>query len=434
MKNNHFHDNTDFSIQIKWIVLSRVVFATILIVSCLIFSSGENLSFFSQPFLSLYNIAACILIFSIIYLIWLNKFKKEKVLAYLQTIVDTFIVTAIIFVTGSYDSMFTFLYLVVIIYTSMLLLQKGSLIIATISCIQYGILIELEYYKVITPFLDKFYLANSIDESHIIYRIIIVIVACFAVAILSGILALQTKGAKQDLKIIQEHLKRVEKMAAMDEMISGIAHEIKNPLASLSGSIQLLREDTKSGSYEDKLMQIILRETDRLKNIVNDIRLFAKPHTNNAVEIKLTDAIEETIELFLNDPEWNKKISLSTNMNKNICVFMDPSHFSQILWNLLKNAAQSIEGHGEIKIQLRSARNNRIYITVEDTGIGISQKDSSHIFDPFYTTKPEGTGLGLSIIHRLIDTYNGMIDFESTPGKGSVFKVLLNSTPSKGNK
>jgi len=223
-------------------------------------------------------------------------------------------------------------------------------------------------------------------------------------------------------------------MAAMDEMISGIAHEIKNPLASLSGSIQLLREDTKSGSYEDKLMQIILRETDRLKNIVNDIRLFAKPHTNNAVEIKLTDAIEETIELFLNDPEWNKKISLSTNMNKNICVFMDPSHFSQILWNLLKNAAQSIEGHGEIKIQLRSARNNRIYITVEDTGIGISQKDSSHIFDPFYTTKPEGTGLGLSIIHRLIDTYNGMIDFESTPGKGSVFKVLLNSTPSKGNK
>jgi len=170
MKNNHFHDNTDFSIQIKWIVLSRVVFATILIVSCLIFSSGENLSFFSQPFLSLYNIAACILIFSIIYLIWLNKFKKEKVLAYLQTIVDTFIVTAIIFVTGSYDSMFTFLYLVVIIYTSMLLLQKGSLIIATISCIQYGILIELEYYKVITPFLDKFYLANSIDESHIIYR------------------------------------------------------------------------------------------------------------------------------------------------------------------------------------------------------------------------------------------------------------------------
>ena len=431
MQNSGFKEKADFSQLNKLIILSRVVFAIILIVSSLIFSSGENLSFFSQPFLALYNIAACILIISIVYLIWLNKFKRKAVLAYFQTIVDTFIVTAIIFVTGSYDSIFTFLYLVVIIYTSMLLLQKGSLIIATISCVQYGILIELEYYKLITPFIGKFYLSGTIDESHIFYRIIIVMVACFAVAILSGILALQLKGAEQDLKITKEHLKRVEKMAAMDEMISGIAHEIKNPLASLSGSIQLLQEDTKPGSYEDKLMQIILRETNRLKNIVNDIRLFAKPHTDNAVELKLTKTIKETIELFLNDPKWGDKINLTTTMNKDIYVLIDPSHFIQILWNLLKNAAQSIKDQGTIKIQLKETRNNRVYLTVEDNGIGINQKDFSHIFDPFYTTKPDGTGLGLSIIHRLIDTYDGMIDFESIPGKGTIFTVLLNSAPSK---
>jgi len=431
MQKSGFKENTDFSKLNKWIILSRVIFAVILIVSSLVFSSGENLSFFSQPFLSLYNIAACILILSIFYLIWLNKFKKNFALAYFQTIIDTFIVTAIIFVTGSYDSIFTFLYLVVIIYTSMLLFQKGSLIIATLSCVQYGILIELEYYKIISPFLGQFYISNSIDEGHIVYRIIIVMVACFAVAILSGILALQVKGAKQDLKITKEHLKRVEKMAAMDEMISGIAHEIKNPLASLSGSIQLLQEDVKPGSYEDKLMQIVLRETNRLKNIVNDIRLFAKPHMDNAVELKMAETIEETIELFLNDPEWNKKINITTNINKNIYVLIDPSHLTQILWNLLKNAAQSIKNQGTIKIQLKKSRNNRVYLTIEDTGIGIEPKDFSHIFDPFYTTKPDGTGLGLSIIHRLIDTYNGMIDFESTPGKGTIFTVLLNSVPLK---
>ena len=431
MNNSDFKNSSDFSTQIKWIILSRIIFTVMMIISCLVFSLGENLSFFSQPFFSLYNIAAVILILSIVYLIWLNKFKKKMALAYFQTIADTIIVTAIIFVTGSYDSIFTFFYLIVIIYTSMLLLQKGSLIIASISCLQYGILIELEYYKIIPPFLDSYFLSNSINESHIIYRIIIVIVACFAVAILSGILALQLKGAKQDLKIAQEHLKRVEKMAAMDEMISGIAHEIKNPLASLSGSIQLLQEDTKPGSYEDKLMQIILRETHRLENIVNDIRLFAKPHTDNAISIKLADAIEETIELFLNDPEWNQKIGVTTNMNKNLSVFIDPSHFSQILWNLLKNAAQSIKNHGEIKIILKSSINNRVHLSVKDSGNGIQKEDSTHIFDPFYTTKPDGTGLGLSIIHRLIDTYNGMIDFESTPGKGTIFTVLFNGTPSK---
>ncbi|WP_300457401.1 ATP-binding protein [Desulfobacula sp.] len=432
MKATHSREKDDSFVQIKWIILSRIVFAIILIVSCLVFSSGENLSFFLQPFLSLYNIAAGILILSILYLVWLNKFKKHLMLAYFQTIADTFIVTAIIFVTGSYDSIFTFLYLVVIIYTSMVLLHKGSLMIATISCLQYGILIELEYYKVITPFFGQVYFSSAINESHIIYRIIIFILACFAVAILSGLLALQLKGAKQDLKMVQEHLKRVEKMAAMDEMISGIAHEIKNPLASLSGSIQLLQDDTRPGSYEDKLMQIILRETDRLKTIVNDIHLFAKPRTDNAREIKIATVIEETVSLFLNDPEQNKKIDLNMNLDQDGYVFMDPSHLSQILWNLLKNAAQAINGYGQINIQLKSSRNNRVYLIIEDTGIGIGQKDASHVFDPFFTTKPAGTGLGLSIIHRLIDTYNGVIDFESTPGKGTVFNVFFNGASSGG--
>ena len=431
MKNNDFQNLPDFSTQLKWIILSRIIFAIALIVTCLVVSIRENAFFFAQPFFVLYNIAAGILMLSVVYIIWLNKFKKKLVLAYFQTIADTIIVTAIVFVTGSYDNTLTFFYLIIIIYTSMLLFQKGSLVIATISCLQYGILIELEYYKVIPSFLDSYFLSDTVNESQIIYNIIIVIVACFAVAILSSILSFQLKGARKDLKIAQEHLKRVEKMTAMDEMISGIAHEIKNPLASLSGSIQLLQEDTKPGSYEDKLMQIILRETHRLENIVNNIRLFAKPYTDNVIDVKLADSIEETIELFLNDPEWNQKISITTKMNKNLSVFIDPSHFTQILWNLLKNAAQSIKGHGEIEISLKSSLNNQVHLTIKDSGIGIAQKDSIHIFDPFYTTKPNGTGLGLSIIHRLIDTYNGMIDFESTPGKGTIFTILFKGVPLK---
>ncbi len=424
-------EHTDFTIQIRWLILSRAVFGIILIISSLIFSLRENLSFFSEPFLSLYKIAAFILILSIFYLFHILRFNKKLFLAYFQTIIDTFIVTAIVFVTGSYDSVFNFLYLVVIIYSSMLLLQKGSLIIATISCLQYSILIELEFYNLITPFHSRVSFPGSLDENHIIYRIIIFIAACFAVAILSGILSLQLKAVQKDLKITQQHLKRVEKMAAMDEVISGIAHEIKNPLASLSGSIQLLREDTRSGSYEDKLMQIILRETDRLKTIVNDIRLFSKPHTGNVVEIKMAEMIEETVRLFLNDPEWKPSIHLQLNLDKDITILFDPTHFTQILWNLLKNAVQSINEKGEITIRLQSSRNNKVYLTIEDTGMGIQPKDSNHIFDPFFTTKPEGTGLGLSILHRLIDANNGMIDFESTPGKGTIFTVVFNKTSLK---
>jgi len=222
-------------------------------------------------------------------------------------------------------------------------------------------------------------------------------------------------------------------MTAVDELISGIAHEIKNPLASLSGSIQLLHEDTNPGSYEDKLMQIILRETDRLKHIVNDIRLFAKPQTKNSRPIKMVDSINDTIELFLKDPEEFDKLTIHTDLDNNCFILIDPDHFTQILWNLLKNASQSIKTNGKINVSLSSPRNNRVYLKIKDTGCGINKNNFNHIFDPFYTTKPDGTGLGLSIIHRLIDTYNGMIDFDSVPGKGTIFTVVFKGISPKDN-
>ncbi len=425
VETNSFHPNTELYTQTKWIILARVVFAIVLIFSSLFFSTGDSLSILSQPFLSLYNMAALVLFLSILYIFWLNQKKGLLALAYFQTIMDTFLVTSIIFVTGSFDSVFTFLYLLVIIYSSMLLLIKGSFVMATFSSLQYGLLIELQYYRVIPTFMENYPISLNIDGYQIIYRIIIVIAACFAVAILSGILSLQLRSARQDLKITQEHLKRVEKMAAMDEMISGIAHEIKNPLASLSGSIQLLKEDTRAGSYEDKLMQIILRETERLKQITNDIRLFAKPRKTNASPVDMTQAIEDVVTLFLNTVKWKTRIQISTKIENDFFVTIDPIHLKQILWNIVKNAAESIENKGKIIISLNSPRNKRIYLTIQDNGMGINSEKAKHIFDPFYTTKPKGTGLGLSIIHRIIDTYEGMIDFESIPEKGTIFTIIF---------
>jgi len=418
------------SVQIKWVTLARAVFSIVLIFSTLIFSRNGAEQFTGQSFLALYKMAGGVLGLSLIYFFWLKQKKHLRALAYVQTIADTILVTAIIFVTGCYHSIFTFLYLVVIIYTAMLLLQRGSFVVAVLSSLQYGLLIELEYFNIISAFVDGPALAASVNESQILYRIIITIAACFAVAALSGILSFQLKTARQDLKITQEHLKRVEKMAAVDEMISGIAHEIKNPLASLSGSIQLLRDETESGTDQDKLMQIILRETDRLGQIVNDIRLISKPGRANARKVNLARAIEDVKALFLNTPEWKSRIELETTLETDLEVCMDPVHLQQILWNLIKNAAESIDSSGKIIITLNAPRNKRIYLTIRDTGKGIEAAHVPHIFDPFFTTKGEGTGLGLSIIHRIIDAYDGMMDFETIPGKGTMFTLIFKNAES----
>ncbi|MCP4020318.1 MAG: two-component sensor histidine kinase, partial [Desulfobacteraceae bacterium] len=343
MRETGFSDRQDSLISLKWIILSRAVFAIVLSISCFIFSTSENLSLTSQPFLSLYNISGCFFLLTIFYVVLIKRVVNLSVFAYFQLVFDSFCITAIIFVTGGFESIATFLYLVVIIYASLLIQLRGSLVIATISSIQYAILIELEYYRMITPTMGYFYFSGNYDEWNIVYRIITVCFACFAVAVLSGILALQAKRAKQDLKIAQEHLKRVEKMAAMDEMLAGIAHEIKNPLASLSGSIQLLNEETPPGTYADKLMNIVLRETDRLKDIVNDLRLFARPKKAGASEIRIDKAINEIVEMFTHDPKWHDRIKIILNSDRKVFIYIDPAHFRQILWNLLKNAAESIE-------------------------------------------------------------------------------------------
>ncbi len=415
----------ELSILLKWVILSRVIFCNALIFSTLVFSNGKAGNVDPQTFWPLYKMAGWVAGLSLIYFFWLKSNRYLKGLAYVQTIADTCLVTAMVFVTGSYHSIFTFLYLVVIIYAAMLLLQRGGLMVAILSAMQYGLLIELEYLRIISPFPDAPALAASVDETQIIYRIIIIVAACFAVAALSGLLSFQLKTARQDLNITREHLKRVEKMAAVDEMISGIAHEIKNPLASLSGSIQMLRDETEPGSDQYRLMQIILRETDRLEQIVNEIRLISKPGRSNSKAVNLAVAIEDVKLLFMNTPEWKHRIELVTDLRKDLTIRIDPVHLQQILWNLIKNAAESIFDQGKIYMTLDTPRNKQVHLTIRDTGQGIEPSDAPHIFDPFFTTKSEGTGLGLSIIHRIIDAYDGMMDFESIPGKGTVFTVIF---------
>ncbi len=411
--------------ELKWIFLFRVFFAIVLIISTLIFCLTRNIPLLTQPFASLYIVSILILLTSLIYFILLNKGLHNVNLIYLWAVIETIFVTSIIYITGSFESIFIFLYLIVIMCSTISLFYKGGLIVATVASLQYCTLVGLDYFGILNVFTNTLHMTSIYSDTYIIFKIVIVVVACYAIAILSGILALNAKNTSHDLKVTQGHLKRVERMGAVDEMISGITHEIKNPLASLSGSIQLLKENAEPGSSDYRLMQIVLRETQRLQSIVNNFRLFIKPATTDATVTKLDVAIEEIVELFLHAPEYNDNINVITKVDKNISVAIDPIHFKQIMWNLLMNAAQAMDNLGEIRITLNQPSKDRVYFNIIDTGCGIEEENKLSVFDPFFTTKEEGTGLGLSIVHKLVDLYSGIIDFESIPEKGTTFTIIF---------
>jgi two-component system sensor histidine kinase PilS (NtrC family) len=327
-------------------------------------------------------------------------------------------------VTGSFSSIFSFLYLVIIIYSSMLLPIRGTIIIAAVCSIQFGIMVDLEYYGVIYPFSTNDGLLASVHPgSQVFYKILITMIACFAVAFLSSFLSEQVRKTRRELRAMEDHVKRVEKMASIGEMAAGMAHEIKNPLASLTGSIQLLSEDIRYDPDHDRLMRIVLREADRLSSLVNNFLLYARPPAGIVKTIELDKVLTDTVELLKKDAATNGRITITSKIQSAIWISMDPMHLRQIFWNLLLNAAEAIDGEGIIDIEMYASKNRHACVRITDDGCGMTREQLKSIFNPFFTTKPTGTGLGLSIVHRILEAYDAWLNVDSETGKGTAITL-----------
>ncbi len=404
----------------------RVVFAAFLLGSTVVIQALESTSTLSTPILALYGLIAVIFTLSFCYTLILFRLKRELLFTYIQIGIDTFIVSVIIYITGGSSSIFSFLYLVVIIYSSMLLFTRGGMFMAGLSSIQYSVLTGLEYFGTLKPLIwQEAVITDSHDLTQVLFKIIITIVACFAVAFLSSVLSEQERKTKKELVSMEKHMKRVEKMATLGEIASGLAHEIKNPLASLTGSIQLLREDLEYDPDKDKLMQIVLREADRLSSLVSDFLLYAKPPVGRIESIELESALTDIVDLFSKDQKFADKLSINRDFYHGIWIAMDPGHLSQIVWNLLLNSAEAITDQGTITIKTYPVKPNTVGIRISDNGCGIREDIIDSVFDPFFTTKKQGTGLGLSIVHSILESYGGLLEFESEENKGTTITMNL---------
>jgi two-component system sensor histidine kinase PilS (NtrC family) len=242
-------------------------------------------------------------------------------------------------------------------------------------------------------------------------------------------------------KEMEEQIKRVDKMAAIGVLAAGMAHEIRNPLASLSGSIQMLKSELTLDEHQQHLMEITLRESERLNALITDFLLFAHPPQTHKILYPIGRIVEETIDLFIHSPSYHDGIHiLRPNHSGEIRVLIDPDQMKQVFWNLFINAAQAMSDGGEIRVQLvkgnawegpslplppQSRDRGWVKISIADTGNGIAPEAKENIFEPFFTTKENGTGLGLSIVHRIIQNHDGLIKVESEAGRGSSFIIFL---------
>ncbi len=244
-------------------------------------------------------------------------------------------------------------------------------------------------------------------------------------------------GIFQDLthvKQLEEEMDQKRRLATIGEMAAGMAHEIRNPLASISGSIQLLKNELSLTGDHRQLMEIALHEADRLNNIITEFILYARPMTPRRRWTVLADLLSESLELLKNSKEMSDKINIQLKLLKvPIRIFIDPDQIKQVFWNLAINAFQAMPKGGTLTITVDRVASlgeqdhlsdHRVEICFCDTGGGIQKEDLSRIFYPFFTTKSSGSGLGLAIVQRIIEQHAGSIEVESTP-QGTSFRVFL---------
>lgn len=524
----------DLQKGVSALIYIRVITVTLLLGSFYIFKIGHahlpHPSYFSYFTASLYFL-------TIIYALILRSIRKPShftFFAYTQIVIDIIAETILIYLTGGIASMFSFMFPLSIISAAIILNRRACYIMATLSSIFYGVLIDLQYFNII-------HLSTSLifTEKDFFYNIFAHMTAFYLIAFLSGVLSaklhkvtmsleerdtvlsdlkafskyviesmpsgvfttdldrnivtfntsaqLITKlhhddvagkkpenifpfidhskgpseriegkmridrknvpigmrlsnlkdasgnsigliGVFQDLtklKAMEAEVKRKEKWAVIGELSASIAHELRNPLASLKGSVEMLREKHVSEEHADRLMNIALSEMDRLNDIVTNFLLYAKPQKLNKKPFDLHRTLGDVATLLKNSETDNKHVTISANLEGNELITGDAGQLRQVLWNLGLNAMDAISDKGTVGIYTQK-ENNSIKIIFKDSGAGISKGNIDKIFYPFYTTKDRGTGLGLAIALKIVEDHGGKINVHSDgSGMGTTFQVTL---------
>ena len=228
-----------------------------------------------------------------------------------------------------------------------------------------------------------------------------------------------------EIKKREEEVQLQEKMAAIGQLAAGLAHEIRNPLGSLWGSIQVLQSELHLSDQKARLFKIIIGECKRLNKIVGDFLAYAGPRSTQLQKIDLLSLVQETVDLFMNSPEFHGRHSIEIlPSTEPLRCLADSDQFRQVVWNIIQNGVRAMPSGGKLSIQLHQM-NSRALISFTDDGIGMSSKEEKELFQPFLSGFKNGTGLGMAIVYEIIQQHHGEIDIRSRRNAGTVIDISL---------
>jgi signal transduction histidine kinase/3D (Asp-Asp-Asp) domain-containing protein len=358
-----------------------------------------------------------------VYALTLRRERWLEAMAHVQLITDQLTWTAIVYISGGVTSGAASLYGLTCLSGAILLGTVGALSAAAAGASCYLALCVGFAQGWLQPPSDQTatYLTLSND---MVYPAFSTVLAMVVVTLLGSYLAERLRAFGGELALANRRAVEAERLAALGRLAAGLAHEIRNPLGSIRGSIELLRTGGALSSEDRRLCRIIEQETARLNQLVTDMVDLSRPRDPTMHEIDLANVVTSVVALAESSAR-GEDVTVRYQGPVSLTVVADRGQMHQVLWNLVRNAMQVSAAQTEVLVRLESTSDGSVLLGVLDSGPGIPEVDHERVFDAFFTTQKHGVGIGLAVVKQIVDGHGFEIDVKSGLGAGSTFSVRI---------
>ena len=415
--------------RIAWITAARLAFLVLLL--------GAMATLYLRGELARYPFSLRVVFITIasgfalaaVYAAILRSGKRLYALAWSQIALDQLTWTAIVYVSGGAASGATSFYALTCLVGAILIGLRGAAFAAALGIAIYALLCTAFHFDWVLPPPDQGAASYAVRTDEIIYPLLLNVLGVTVVALLAGYLAERLRMTGGALQAATHRAAEAERLAVLGRIAAALAHEIRNPLGSITGSIEMIRESSSLSEEDRRLCDIVQREARRLNDLVGDMLDLSKRRPPTAEATDVAALAREVVALAANAARGSDVLVRYEGPEQGPAFARcDGAQMRQVLWNLVRNAMQASSAGSRVSVRVQISE-RQVTLSVDDEGPGIAEQDQSRIFEDFFTTSTQGAGIGLAVVRRIVEDHasmGGSLALERTTRGGASFRVTLN--------
>jgi signal transduction histidine kinase len=418
--------------RLGWLVGLRLLFSTLLfgLAGFFYLHNGFQVGTYSNRVLFVTLISSYAV--SGVLLLGLRRDRHTEKLAFAELVADQALWTSLIYVTGGATSGATALYGLTCLAGAILIGPRGAAFAAAAAFLFYSFLSVGFATGMVSPPTDQVASSYAVKLGDIVYPFFINVLVLMVVTLLAEYLAERLRLAGGRLEEATQRAADAERLAALGRIAAGLAHEIRNPLGSIVGSVQLLSSTDELGDQAKHLCRIVERETARLNDLVEDMLQLARPRAPVLADVDVGRVVREVVALAAQSGRGSDVVVRYDGPGEatSLTAKADAGQVRQVVWNLVRNAVQASSPGAKVNVRVNGGPAaaigpSTLVLEVHDDGPGISAEARARLFDAFFTTRSSGMGIGLAVVKRIVDEHGWRIEVDSREGRGATFRVIM---------